>query len=222
MTDKSKYEGRPSTGFFKFLGLWIVWSALIGLVTTLVLGTALSRLASSEGLQVSSLLIIAGEIFIATLGLFMLSRWQSQTLFNKTGREIKGWAMWSTGAWVVALILALIISLPIMLDVGENVFATIGVLGLGLAIIYGVYSMVQSWLLSTHIDYTWMYVMVLVASVFFWALFIGDPRKIAVGGLLAPALQGLFSGMTLMWLFHLSKLGNIALKSKHVAVEESV
>ena len=215
MIDKSKYEGRPSTGFFKFLALWMVWSALIGLVTTVVLGTALSQLASTDGLQLTSLLMIEGEIVIGALALLMLSRWQSQTLLNKTGREIKRWALWSTVAWVVGLLLALIITLPMMLDNQENVFATIGILGLGLTIIYGVYSMAHSWLLSTHIDYTWMYVMVMVASVFFWALFVGDPRKIALGGLLAPALQGLFSGITLMWLFHLSKLGNIAIKSKH-------
>jgi len=218
MVDKSKYEGRPSTGFFKFLALWILWSAGIGLVTTVVLGTALARLGSTDGLQLTSLLMIAGEIIIGAIALLMLSRWQSQTIFKKTGREIKRWTMWSTVSWVVGLLLALIITLPILLDNQENVFAMIGVLGLGLAIIYAFNSAVQSWLLSTHIDYTWMYIMVMVASVFFWALFVGDPRKIAIGGLVAPALQGLFSGITLMWLFHLSKLGNIAIKSKNESV----
>jgi len=219
--DKSKYEGTPSSSFFQFLALWMVWSALIGLVTTIILGTTLARLASADGLQLNALLLVAGELVLGMVGLFMLSRWQHNAFFNKTGREIKRWASWSTVSWVIGVLLALLITVPIMLDAQQDLFVTIGVLGLALAIVYGVTSAVQSWLLSSHIDYTWMYVMVMVSSVFFWALFVGDPRKIAIGGLLAPALQGLFSGIALMWLFHLSRLGNIAIKSKHEPVEES-
>ena len=59
--DKSKYEGTPSASFFQFLALWMVWSALIGLVTTVILGTTLARLASADGLQPDSLLLVGGE-----------------------------------------------------------------------------------------------------------------------------------------------------------------
>jgi hypothetical protein len=220
MTEKSKFDGKPSASFFQFTALWMLWSALIGLVTTLVLATSLPRLAFADGLQMTSLLIIGGELVVGGFGVFALSRWQRQTLFKKTGREIKRWAGWSTFAWIVGLILALIITVPLMIDAQQDLFVTIGSLGLGLTITYAVYSIVQSWLLSAHIDYTWMYMMVMVASVFFWALFVGDPRKIALGGLLAPALQGMFSGIALMWLFHLSKLGNIAIKSKNETIQE--
>ncbi len=219
--DKSKYDGKPSASFFQFLALWMIWSALIGLVTTVILGTTLARLASDDGLQLNALLLVSGELIFGSIGVFVLSRWQHDTLLKKTGREIKRWAGWSTLGWVGSILLALFVSLPIIRDAKQDLFVTIGVLGLALTIVYSIYSFVHSWLLSSHIDYTWMYIMVMVASVFFWALFVGDPRKIAVGGVLAPALQGLFSGIALMWLFHLSKLGNIAIKSKHETIEES-
>jgi len=219
--DKSKYEGTPSASFFQFLALWMVWSALIGLVTTVILGTTLARLVSADELQPDSLLLVGGELIFGAVVIYLLSRWQHDTLLQKTGREIKRWAGWSTLGWVGGVLLALLVSLPIIRDAKQDLFVTIGVLGLALTIAYGVYSFGHSWLLSSHIDYTWMYIMVMVASVFFWALFVGDPRKIAIGGLLAPALQGMFSGMALMWLFHLSKLGNIAIKPKHETIEES-
>ena len=222
MIDKSKFDSKTSSAsFFQFIGLWMIWSTLIGLITTAVLATTLTRLTSSDESQIKSLLVVGAEVVFGMILLFLLSRSQRKTLYNKTTREIRHWSLGSVISWAIGMILALIIITPMVIESQQNALAVLGVFGLGLGIIYGIYGGTQSWLLSKHIDYTWMYGIVLIAGVLFWGLFVGDPRKIAIGGLLAPALQGLFSGITMMWLFHLSKLGNIALKTKNAPIQEA-
>lgn len=221
MVDKRKFDRKtPSSNFLSFLGTWMLWSTFIGLIIITSLTTLLSTL-TSDNHPLSTIGIIVVILILTSLVIAILSRWQRASLHAKTGRDIKHWSRWTTIAWAVGLVLALAVTHRLMIQSGYNTIAAVSIVGVGLMIIYIFIGVAQSWLLSKHIDFTWVYGFVMVMGVLFWALFVGDPRKIALGGLLAPALQGLFSGVVLMWLFHLSKLGNIAIKSKHEPLGET-
>lgn len=211
MTEKSKFDRKtPSAGFVNFILMWMLWSVLVGIITMGTLATVINRTFYGT----SSLVEIVIGVLIATAGIFWVSRWQHQTLHRKTGREFKRWAFWSALWWGIGMSVALVVTNRLMIRSGYDTLATIGIMGVGLAIVYAIYGFCQSWLLGIQLDGTLPYTIVMVAGVLFWMLFVGDPRRIALGGLLAPAMQGLVSGITLMWLFHLSKLGNIAMKAK--------
>jgi len=215
MTEKSKFDRKtPSAGFMNFIMLWIVWSVLIGIITIGTLGTITNRTVYNNAEPFTFAQMVLG-VLIATVSIYVVSRWQHSTLSKRTGRDFKRWAFWSSVWWAVGMFLSLVVTRQMMVRSGYTPLATIGIIGVGLAIVYGIYGFCQSWLLSQQLNDALPYVVVMVAGVLFWIVSVGDPRRIALGAIIAPALQGLASGITLMWLFHLSKLGNIAMKSKN-------
>lgn len=213
MTEKSKFDRKtPSASFIHFLSWWIGWSVLLGIITLGSLATITNRVLYSSGqsLPAQSILLTIVGTGLGGIGVFFVSRWQHKTLHKKTGREFKHWALWSSICWMVGMGIALVVIHQVLIHATDNMLATLGIIGLGLAIIYGFLGFCHSWLIGQQIENSIIYGIVMVVGVLFWMLFIGDPRRIVLGGIFAPALQGFVSGIVLMWLFHLAKLGNIA------------
>lgn len=217
MTEKSKFDRKtPSAGFLNFIALWMMWSILIGIITVVTFVTLLQ----GNELSPTTLLLQFARVGLGTIGIYFVSRWQGGTVHKKTGREFRLWGIGSTIGWLLGVLLAHAVAHRLMIRSGYDTLASIGIFGFGLVLVYGLHGASQSLLIGKHIDLAWIYGLIWVAGVLFWILFVGDPRRIALGGLLAPALQGFVASVILMWLFHLSKLGNIAMKAKHDTVED--